>query len=989
MLVLHAVTDAEGALAFWAEDSALPSRASGRATKAARPHPFAVSSDTLGTLALGEPDTLTLRLPAHPSAPVPSPELVRDPLAEGQAPRGTVELRQWLVPALRIDPASAPGLLAEPPDEVRLGPSCRFLGELAELADDLVRRGRFLPGLVDGKARWRPVLSGVDAARYSALLAVQPPSLTAAGNDGVLGLLDSLVDSAVRLALPDKDFGIDGPIGAWLRALTGEPVVDADPEALRRLGGRLDQWRASAVSDSPVRTCFRLRAPDQNEPAEESWRLELLMQPSAEPSLLVPAAQVWRDGGVLHRWLDDPQEQLLADLGRASRIVPLLDAALREAHPSRLHFDLDGAYEFLGKAAALDQAGFGVLLPSSWRRPGELSLKLSTKGAPASGVVAKAEGALNRASLVSYDWRLALGDDELTEGELAELAAAKVPMVRMRGQWVQVDAKQLAAGLAFLRHYGSGQMPIGQALLQAGLESFDGAGAPPLPVSAVTGDGWVGDLLSGQPEQYLTPVDPPVEFEAELRPYQKRGLAWLAFLDNLGLGGCLADDMGLGKTVQLLALEALRRKHDDRDPTLIVCPMSLVGTWQREAQRFTPHLRVHVHHGGSRLGGSRLADAVAAADLVITTYHVLTRDVEELSALRWDRVVADEAQNIKNSASRQSHSVRGIPARQRIALTGTPVENRLAELWSILDFANPGSLGSLSSFRARFAVPVERYGDQDAAARLRKVTAPFVLRRLKTDPDVIGDLPEKIEIRQLCPLTAEQASLYRAVVDDMLGKIDGSEGIERKGLVLSTIMKLKQVCNHPAQFLRDGSRIAGRSGKLARAEELIEEALAEGDRVLCFTQFAEYGSMLVPHLSARFDTEVAFLHGGTPKKSRDAMVERFQSDDGPRIFLLSLKAGGTGLTLTAANQVIHLDRWWNPAVEDQASDRAYRIGQRRDVQVRKLVCLGTLEERIDAMIEEKKALAQLVVGSGEGWLTELSTSSLRELLTLSSEAIDA
>ena len=317
------------------------------------------------------------------------------------------------------------------------------------------------------------------------------------------------------------------------------------------------------------------------------------------------------------------------------------------------------------------------------------------------------------------------------------------------------------------------------------------------------------------------------------------------------------------------------------------------------------------------------------------------------------------------------------------------MENRLAELWSILDFANPGSLGSLSSFRARFAVPVERYGDEDAAARLRKVTAPFVLRRLKTDPDVIGDLPDKIEIRQFCPLTAEQASLYRAVVDDMLGKIDGSEGIERKGMVLSTITKLKQVCNHPAQFLRDGSRIAGRSGKLARAEELIEEALAEGDRVLCFTQFAEYGAMLVPHLSARFDTEVAYLHGGTPKNARDRMVERFQSDDGPRIFLLSLKAGGTGLTLTAANQVIHLDRWWNPAVEDQASDRAYRIGQRRDVQVRKLVCLGTLEERIDAMIEEKKALAQLVVGSGEGWLTELSTSSLRELLTLSADSVEA
>ena len=331
--------------------------------------------------------------------------------------------------------------------------------------------------------------------------------------------------------------------------------------------------------------------------------------------------------------------------------------------------------------------------------------------------------------------------------------------------------------------------------------------------------------------------------------------------------------------------------------------------------------------------------------------------------------------------------MRQFSARHRVALTGTPVENRLAELWSIMDFANPGVLGSMNTFRARFAVPIERYQDEDAAVRLRGITGPFVLRRLKTDPTIITDLPDKLEMKQLCTLTPEQASLYKAVVDDMLIRIDESENMQRKGLILATMSKLKQVCNHPAQFLGDGSRVAGRSGKLTRLEEILEEVLADGDKALCFTQFTEFGNMVVPHLAARFDTEVLYLHGGTSKKARDRMVERFQSADGPSIFVLSLKAGGTGLNLTQANHVIHLDRWWNPAVEDQATDRAFRIGQRNRVQVRKFVCIGTLEEKINTMIEEKRALAQLVVGAGEGWLTELSTGQLRELLTLSSEAV--
>jgi SNF2 family DNA or RNA helicase len=418
--------------------------------------------------------------------------------------------------------------------------------------------------------------------------------------------------------------------------------------------------------------------------------------------------------------------------------------------------------------------------------------------------------------------------------------------------------------------------------------------------------------------------------------------------------------------------------------------MSLVGNWQREAERFTPELAVHVHHGADRLAGAELAAAMAGADLVITTYQTAVRDLAALSEVSWSRVVCDEAQAIKNHLSRQAKAVRSLPGAARIALTGTPVENQLSELWSIMEFANPGMLGTEKAFRERYAVPIERYGSEEAARELRRITQPFVLRRLKTDKTIISDLPDKQEMKVWCNLTQEQASLYAATVTDMVSRIDGaSDDITRRGLVLATMAKLKQVCNHPAHLLGDGSRLPGRSGKLARLEELCEEIAAEGDKALCFTQYAEFGRMLQPYLSARIGCPVLFLHGGTSKKQRDALVARFQEADEPVLFLLSLKAGGTGLNLTAANHVIHVDRWWNPAVEDQATDRAFRIGQRRDVQVRKFVCVGTLEERIDAMIEQKKALAEQTVGTGEGWLTELSTAALREVLTLSPEAVSA
>ncbi len=874
------------------------------------------------------------------------------------------------------------------------------------------------------RAVWRPLLTGTDAAWARSLALALPPAaraavdwqitraVTPADRDAtraaragvtravsaavepgelVAAALDALVDAAARAALADtalhRGMRPGGPVPRWLAALTGpERAFTAEPAALETLRSELDAWQRDAAGGA-VRAAFRLVEPDVDPLAElaegGSWRVEFGLQPADEPGLVVDAADVWRGpaAALAGRGID-PQETLLAELGRASRLWPELEDALRTATPEGTDLDADGAHRFLREGApVLHAAGFGVLLPSWWRRPSSrLGARLRARSRTAPGAVTAASDGVGLDALVDYRWEVALGDQPLTAEELASLAELKSPLVRLRGRWVELDPQRLAAGLRLLR--SAGELTVAD-LLRLGLADADRPDE--LPVLEVTADGALGELLAGEAERRLTPADPPAGFAGTLRPYQRRGLAWLAFLQSLGLGGILADDMGLGKTVQLLAL--LAGDPPEAGPTLLVCPMSLVGNWQREAAKFAPKLRVHVHHGAERTRGAEFAAAVHTADLVLTTYSVAARDAVDLAGIDWHRVVVDEAQAIKNAATRQAEAVRSLPARHRVAVTGTPVENRLADLWSIMQFANPGLLGPAATFRKKFAEPIERHGDAEVAERLRRITGPFVLRRLKTDASIISDLPEKLEMEVLCNLTAEQAALYQAVVDDMMAKIESSDGMERRGLVLATMTRLKQVCNHPAQLLHDGSALAGRSGKLDRLEEIVDEVLAAGERALLFTQYAEFGGMLRGHLSARTGREVLYLHGGVGKAERDDMVTRFQSPDGPPLFVLSLKAGGTGLTLTAANHVVHVDRWWNPAVEDQATDRAFRIGQRRRVQVRKFVCAGTVEEKVAAMIAEKRSLAQRVVGSGEQWVTELSTDTLRELFRLEAGAV--
>ncbi len=958
-----------------------------------------------------------------------------------------------------LDPVDSPAAGAAHPDLIAGGSAgywaavARFAADLCARGRVLPVLGRAGDGSAgpgfagDGSAgpswaaAWRPVLTGPDAPRAAELAGAMPPVCRAGEPGGeppgplLAAALDALADASARARLsalsPGQHEAVqDGAVQhwtllpprrgrrpahvpvaeRWAAALTGpdagvEVATAQDEAEAAELAAALDAWRAAAQAPAgPVRTCFRLVEPvlqdpgqedlDSAEPPDDQWRVEFTLQSAEDPSLMLAADDVWAGtGGWAPGGIGRPDEELLLGLGSAARLFGELEDALRDPAPAGIALDTAGAFRFLKETGPLlAGAGFGVLLPD-WARKARLGLKLTSRSqgtTPSASASAPSGSGFGLNDLVEFRYDLAVGDTTLDADELAELAQLKIPLVRVRGQWVELDEGNLQAALKFMARGREGVMRAGDVLV-AGLRGPE----EDLEVTAVAADGWLGDLLSGAGDRSLTPVTAPASFRGDLRPYQERGLAWLAFLSDLGLGGILADDMGLGKSVQTLALlDHERVRHSvpgappRTGPTLLVCPMSLVGNWQREAERFTPDLAVHVHHGSDRLSGTDLHAALTGADLVITTYALAARDREALAEVPWQRVVCDEAQNIKNAGTRQARAVRGLPARSRLALTGTPVENHLGELWSIMEFTSPGLLGPAEKFREHFAVPVQRHGDEEAAARLKRLTGPFILRRVKTDRSIISDLPDKIEMKIWCTLTPEQASLYQATVTDMLARIDAAEAdIERRGLVLATMAKLKQVCNHPAHLLGDGSRLPGRSGKLARLEEICEEIVAAGDKALCFTQYAEFGRVLQPYLAARLGCPVLYLHGGTAKNTRDALVAEFQNAAEPAVFLLSLKAGGTGLNLTAASHVIHFDRWWNPAVEDQATDRAFRIGQRKDVQVRKFVCVGTLEERIDVMIEQKKALAERIVGTGEGWLTELSSADLREVLALSPEAV--
>ncbi|MBP6802472.1 MAG: DEAD/DEAH box helicase [Chloroflexi bacterium] len=872
------------------------------------------------------------------------------------------------------------------------------------------------------EARWQPLLDGDTEARRAAQLAAAMPAICRAEaanpNETIppRAILDSflnhLADAAMRDWATKQELFLPtaaDPEAAWLRALFAvDPAIQASAGQMQHFASSFHAWeRALTIAgDKHYRVALRLEAPAQQETTrrkkgEDAWQLHYLLQARDDASLLVPAAEVWKTKGsvlqALDRHFDRPQERLLTGLGYAARFFKPIQHSLQQRNPSEMTLTGDEAYVFLRQCAPqLQRAGFGLLVPPWWNKPGTrlgVRLKLGSTS-KLTGQTAVSSGHLNLDNLVSYRWQLSLGDTELTREEFDALVALKSPLVQIRGQWVQLDPEQIEAAIRFWEQQGmEGTLSLPEAM-KLGLTGEEQQRSG-LPVDSVDLDDWLQSWLNRlQGDEKLAMLPTPEGLRATLRPYQQYGYSWLHFARRWGLGVILADDMGLGKTIQTLTLtQQLKEEMGGLPaPILLICPTSVVTNWELEQRKFTPGLRAMVHQGSDRLREAEFVAAAQANDMVLTSYALARRDAETLKQINWFGVVLDEAQNIKNANTKQAQTIRKLSADFRLALTGTPVENRLSELWSIMQFLNPGFLGGQKQFRQEYVLPIERYGDQESAQRLRQVTRPFLLRRVKTDPTVIQDLPDKQEMKVYCHLSEEQATLYEAVVRDALGAIEEQEegGMARKGLVLSMLMQLKQVCNHPAQYLHQTETYKadednGRSGKLDRLTALLDEILAEGDRLLIFSQFTEMAGLLKGYIQAKFGAPTLYLHGGVPPQKRAAMVEQFQREDGPPVFLLSLKAGGTGLNLTRANHVFHFDRWWNPAVEDQATDRAFRIGQTKNVLVHKFVCLGTLEERIDAMIEDKKALANSIIGSGENWLTEMTTADLRSLVQLRRE----
>jgi SNF2 family DNA or RNA helicase len=765
------------------------------------------------------------------------------------------------------------------------------------------------------------------------------------------------------------------------------------------------QWREwrDRINDSQAPNqfilAFQLAEP---EAPDALWQLVFQVAPVSDPSGRVDLGQYWRSTPKQRQKLglgDSFEQELLRHLGYAARMYPKLWEGLETDQPSEVALTLAEAFGFLQEAAwVLEDAGYRVVVPAWWTPQGRQRAKVRLRASSSKKKAAKAEstGYFSEAALASYQYELAIGDQTVTPTEWQKLVQAKAPLVQFRGQWMVLDQDKMQQMLEFWQKQQAAQPEVTLAELMK-LSTTDDDDVE----LVVNHDRALMEMLQRlQEKTQMEEIADPEQFQGTLRPYQRRGVSWLIYLESVGLNGCLADDMGMGKSAQVIARLVYEREQLGQPakastkrkstvpptiaPTLLIAPTSVVGNWGKEIEKFAPHLRFLLHHGADRLRDPKeFRQMVESCDVVITSYTLVRMDEAMLSAQTWQRIVIDEAQNIKNPKAAQTKAILKLPAASRLALTGTPVENRLLDLWSIFNFLNPGYLGKEAQFRKSYELPIQRDQDRRRSATLKKLVEPFILRRVKTDPAIIQDLPDKVEQKCYCNLTKEQAALYEVVVKEVSQTIDTMEGIARKGMILATLLKLKQICNHPAQFLQDNSDFTGeRSHKLERLLEMIEEVMAEGESLLIFTQFTEIGDALAKCFrQRRYNTY--YLHGGTVRKKREAMITEFQDPEtDPSIFVLSLKAGGVGITLTKANHVFHFDRWWNPAVEDQATDRAFRIGQTKNVFVHKFIALGTLEERIDQMIEDKKKLAGAIVGSDESWLSQLDNQAFKQLIAL-------
>ena len=1026
------------------------------------PHPFALPKarwpELLEALGLATArdsaarrlQTCPFWLPSRTDRPLPSPELAHrlgEPVtgaadAEGnagaEADPDAISLRPWQVETF---PLEAPlrqfrelrFLTDDAFGDRRPGADLLFWHWFTQELKQLLLQDQYLPGLryrqppkpprrkTAPPAELHPLWQWAGRA-YERLIEQAVPAMPpacGAGSETPLEpasmlehcaavLLDELVRATPLPATFEKR--IDGSLIAFgLKVEPGQHPLPAT-EAGLALYRQWHRWRQAIDGGEQAARFtlgFRLLEPGQAEadadPKASNWTLELIVIPRDDPSQRLPLAEYWdalsEEQEAFRAQLDDAdfERHLLLDLGLAARIYPKLWDGMATAEPQAVALTLNEAFDFLKDSAwVLENAGYKVVVPAWWTPSGRrrAKLRLRSAAAPSASSSESAAGArrFGLDQLLQYRYALSIGDEEISPEEWEALIAAKTPLVQFRGEWIELDRERMQEMLDFWQRQGEApvELSLPELLQQTAQDE----------ALEIDRDSALAEMLERlSDDSRLELAETPTGLNATLRDYQRRGLSWIGYLEQLGMNGCLADDMGLGKTMQVIA-QLLRERDDETrpgsqpgsqpGPTLLIAPTSVLGNWQREVQRFAPQLSTHLHHGPSREQDKRAFAAQAEqVALVITSYALARKDVALLSSVDWHRVVLDEAQNIKNPKAGQTKAVYKLPAPHRLALTGTPVENRLGDLWSLFEFLQPGYLGTRARFRKTFELPVQRDKDPVQTHTLKQLVQPFILRRVKTDKAIISDLPDKLEAPQYCQLSREQGALYETLVRDVEQQLEQAEGAERSGLMLSTLMKLKQICNHPAQFLHDGSPFTpDRSHKLQRLQEMLEETMTEGDSVLVFTQFTEIGEQLERLARQRWRLNTFFLHGGTPQRRREAMIAEFQDPTSePSLFILSLKAGGVGITLTKANHVFHFDRWWNPAVEDQASDRAYRIGQEKTVFVHKFVTLGTLEERIDAMIEEKKAVAGAIIGDDESWLTDLDNDRFKALIRLNREAV--
>lgn len=926
---------------------------------------------------------------------------------------------------LLLTPAVAAELLASPAalmhSDFSWSSRCSSLQRIAVTLLDCLRQGQYMPSYskwLAGQWGWKPIVPSDSRAIYE-------EACRMAATDG-LDDPDRWLDHILQ-----DWIGSDARIEeAWTRAASDHPILPSAEHFSQMVTNRRlfseddesdimdeEEWLVAIgwkSDDVPFRTCLRLTEPEM----DGDWRLDVVLQHKETPGYVIEydTDRLREPDYMPVDWIPFLPDGAERHIRKWLRLVPWLGEGER---PGGMLTD-EQAWTFMSEASLrLAQAGEIVLLPSWWELVKGTKPRL--KAVMKSSVGGPGQSMFGLEQIMEFDWKVAVGDMQLSEEQFRLLASQNKRLIQYQGQWIQLDPALLKQVQQLMKRVDKKGLSF-RDVLEMHLLGADGDPAAEMEEgsdsgareqSAIAGSQEESEILdaplrmevelnehlSGMIGQlshngHIPRVEPPASFQGKLRNYQVEGSSWLRFLRRFGLGGCLADDMGLGKTVQWIVYLLHVKETDKPDaPALLICPTSVLGNWQKELERFAPSLNVYLHYGSGRAKGEEFGAHARKYDLVLTSYALANLDEAELSRVTWSSLCLDEAQNIKNVYTKQAAAVRSLQARHRVALTGTPIENRLTELWSIYDYMNPGYLGNLQSFTRRYVNRIEKTNDTVLIGEVQRLVRPFLLRRVKTDSAIQLDLPDKNESKAYVNLTVEQGSLYENIVQELFDKIEKLSAMERRGLILATLTRLKQLCNHPAMLIKETGKLPSveRSNKLVRLLEMVQELREEGDRCLVFTQFVETGHMLHDLMEREFGQPVFFLHGGVPKASRDRMVESFQNSarqNHSGIFILSLKAGGTGLNLTGANHVFHFDRWWNPAVENQATDRAFRIGQTRNVQVHKFVTLGTLEERIDAMIDRKQGLNEQIVG-GENWITELSTSELKELFRLRKEWIES